>query len=59
MLLFNRETKRLPDTFMIWAGVGGELVTFIMHNIPNNTGGRETHEADRSQWNVISVFILL
>ena len=27
--------------------VGG-LVTFIKHNIPNNIGGRETHEADRS-----------
>ena len=30
-------------------GGGGGLVTFIMHNIPNNIGGREIHEADRSQ----------
>ena len=29
--------------------VGWGLVTFIMHNSPNNIGGRETHEADRSQ----------
>ena len=57
MLLFNRETKCLPDTFMTWAGVGGELVIFIMYNIPNNTGGRETHEADRSQWNVILLYM--
>ena len=28
---------------------GGGLVTFIMHNIPNNIGGREIHEADKSQ----------
>ena len=48
MLLFNRETKSLPDTFMTWGG-GGGLVTFIMHNIPSNVSGREIHEADRSQ----------
>ena len=38
-------------------GGGGELVTFIMHNIPNNIGGREIHEADKSQWNVILLYM--
>ena len=28
---------------------GGGVVTFIMHNSPNNISGRETREADRSQ----------
>ena len=40
----------------VWGEDGG-LVTFIMHNIPNNIGGREIHEADRSQWNVILLYM--
>ena len=60
----NRETKCLPDTSMTWAGWGGGggVVTFIMHNTPNNIGGRETHEADRSQWKcyfIVNEFFIL